>query len=81
MLLEFKNAMTRSSCPEVLCKKGVLKIHRKTPATVSFLTKLPQACKICKIFKNIVFYRTPIWLLLDEYRNYWVLVNTSWICL
>ena len=42
---------------------------------------MPQACKICKIFKNIFFYRTPIWLLLDEYRNYWVLVNTSWICL
>ena len=59
---------SRSSRPEVFCKKVFLKISQNsqenTCARVSFFNKetLEQmfSCEFCDIFKSIYFYRTPL---------------------
>ena len=56
-----------NSCPEVFCRKGVLrnfaKFTGKRPCQGNFIKKETLAqvfsCKFCKIFKNTFSYRTP----------------------
>ena len=56
----------RSSRPDLFCKKVVLKSfcksYRKTHLSESLFERSwrPEACKFCKIFENIFFYRTSL---------------------
>ena len=55
------NHASRSSRPEVFCKKGVLRTSQnsqgKTCAGVSFLV---SSYEFCEISKNTFFHRTPL---------------------
>ena len=57
--------MCRSSCPDVFCKKGVLRSFAKHLCQGSFLPAhqtLAQvfSCEFCKISKNTFFHRIPL---------------------
>ena len=66
--IHFQELFCRSSCPEVFCKKGVLKNFKKFAGkhlcTCTFIKKetLTQmfSCEFCEIFKNTIFYKTPL---------------------
>ena len=65
------NNQLRSSRPEVFCKKGILRNFTKFTGKhlcqglflIKFFIKtLAQvfSCEFCEIFKNTIFYRTPL---------------------
>ena len=78
-------SLNRSSCPEVFCKKGVLKHFAKFTGKhmcqslffnkVAVLKKETLAqlfsCEFCKIFRNTFFYRTPLVAAFDLSHILW----------
>ena len=67
ILCRFHNLQYRSSRPEVLCRKGVLrnsgKFTGKHLCQSLFFNKVALtqvfSCEFCKISKNVFFYKTP----------------------
>ena len=63
----------RSSCPEVFCKNGVLKNFTKFTEK-HLCENLAQVffCKFCEIFRNTIFYGTPLVAASEIYWRYGV---------
>ena len=50
------------------------------PELIYFTTWFQKNRAVARDFKSSNRNATGVWKC-DEYRNYWVLINTSWICL
>ena len=65
-----KTKASRSSRPEVFCKKGVLRSFTKFTGK-HLWQSLAQvfSCEFCQIFKNTFFHRTPLLAVSEQGKN------------